>query len=88
MPCAGAVCFNNVGAGATERDKEAVAIDNRDRTRSKGYVVPALKLTLDPLDAGMYLQTEVMPASAPLASRLGVSNSFLPCRVNHFEYKY
>jgi len=41
---------------------DAVAIDNRERTRSKGYVV----------------QTEVMPASAPLANRVGVSNCFFP----------
>jgi len=47
---------------------EAVAIDNRERTRSSGYVV----------------QTEVMPAKAPLASRVGVSNCFFPFEVNHF----
>jgi len=41
---------------------DAVAIDNRERTRSKGYVV----------------QTEVMPASAPLANRVGVSSCFFP----------
>jgi hypothetical protein len=29
-------------------------------------------------------QTEVIPANAPLASLLGVSNSLVPCRVNHF----
>lgn len=39
-----------------------VAIDNRERTRSNGYVV----------------QTEVMPASAPLANRVGVSNCLFP----------
>lgn len=47
---------------------DAVAIDNRERTRSSGYVV----------------QTEVMPARAPLASRVGVSNCFFPFEVNHF----
>jgi len=46
----------------------AVAIDRRERTRSNGYVE----------------QTEVTPANAPLASLLGVSNSLVPCRVNHF----
>jgi len=46
---------------------DAVAIDNRERTRSSGYVV----------------QTEVMPARAPLASRVGVSNCFFPFEVNH-----
>lgn len=46
---------------------DAVAMDSRDRTRSKGYVV----------------QTDVIPARAPLASRLGVSNSFVPCRVKN-----
>lgn len=47
---------------------DAVAIDNRERTRSSGYVV----------------QTEVTPARAPLANRVGVSSCFFPFEVNHF----
>lgn len=41
---------------------EAVAIDNLDRTRSRGYVV----------------QTDVIPANAPLISRVGVSSCLPP----------
>jgi len=33
----------------------------------------------------LYLQTDVMPAKAPLASLFGVSSSFEPCLVNHWE---
>lgn len=51
-----------------EESMDAVAIDNRERTRSNGYVV----------------QTEVMPASAPLVNRVGVSNCLFPLEVNHF----
>lgn len=47
---------------------DAVAMDSRERTRSSGYVV----------------QTEVMPARAPLANRVGVSSCFFPFEVNHF----
>jgi len=47
---------------------DAVAMDSRERTRSNGYVV----------------QTEVMPARAPLANRVGVSSCFFPFEVNHF----
>lgn len=47
---------------------EAVAIDNLDRTRSRGYVE----------------HTEVMPANAPAASRFGVSNSPDPKEVKSF----
>lgn len=47
---------------------DAVAIDNLDRTRSSGYVV----------------QTEVIPAKAPAASRVGVSNVLFPLSVNSF----
>jgi len=47
--------------------RDAVAIDRRERTRSNGYVV----------------QTEVIPASAPLASLVVVSRSLVPCSVNH-----
>lgn len=46
---------------------DAVAIERRERTRSRGYVV----------------QTDVIPANAPLASRFGVSSSFDPNFVNH-----
>lgn len=48
--------------GAALRFTDAVAIDNRERTRSKGYVE----------------QTEVIPARAPLANLLGVSSSLDP----------
>jgi len=51
-----------------EASIDAVAIDNRERTKSNGYVV----------------QTEVMPASAPLVNRVGVSNCLFPFEVNHF----
>lgn len=60
---------SDIFGGMAGVDKEAVAIERRDRTRSKGYVE----------------QTEVIPASAPLASRLGVSSSLDPCLVNHYE---
>jgi len=46
----------------------AVAMDNRERTRSSGYVV----------------QTEVMPARAPLANLVGVSSCFVPFAVKNF----
>jgi len=46
----------------------AVAMDKRERTRSKGYVV----------------QTEVMPANAPLINRVGVSSCLDPLRVKSF----
>jgi len=47
---------------------DAVAMDSRERIRSSGYVV----------------QTEVMPARAPLANRVGVSSCLFPFEVNHF----
>jgi len=54
--------------GKTARGMDAVAMERRERTRSSGYVV----------------QTDVMPAKAPLASRFGVSSSFDPYLVNAF----
>ena len=33
-------------------------------------------------------QTEVMPASAPLANRVGVSSCFFPFEVNHYGERY
>ena len=73
---------------------DAVAIDNRERTRSSGYVVPAIegkkciKQTRTQGHAGAKSdrtdeQTEVTPARAPLASRVGVSSCFFPFEVNH-----
>lgn len=72
---------------------DAVAMDNRERTRSSGYVVPERKerKVLNETKKNARLcgqvrydeQTEVMPARAPLASRVGVSNCFFPFEVNH-----
>jgi len=59
---------DDAGADALVAIIEAVAIDNLERNRSNGYVV----------------QTEVMPARAPLANRVGVSNCFFPFEVKNF----
>jgi hypothetical protein len=73
-------------AGPAASATDAVAMDNRDRTRSKGYVEPAKNdeavsyhVREHPRRSTVNdVQTEVMPAKAPLASRLGVSSSFDP----------
>lgn len=75
----------------TARATDAVAIDSRDRTRSKGYVAPDI-IDMSVKDGGIqsliYVQTDVIPARAPLASLLGVSSSFEPCLVKNFTPDY
>lgn len=62
----------------------AVAIDNRDRTRSSGYVVPVVAVRIGTARNGEhYAQTEVIPANAPLTNRVGVSSGLEPPFVNH-----
>jgi hypothetical protein len=73
---------------------DAVAMDSRERTRSSGYVVPAknkIMLKKSPGRAACQMgdeQTEVMPARAPLANRVGVSSCFSLCKVNHWGQCY
>lgn len=65
---------------------DAVAMDKRDRTRSNGYVEPKNGLSERRsafIPKGRYEQTEVIPASAPLAKRWGVPSSLEPWVVNH-----
>jgi len=59
---------DDAGADAFAAIMEAVAMDNLERSRSNGYVV----------------QTEVTPARAPLANRVGVSNCLFPFEVKNF----
>lgn len=80
---------------------EAVAIDSLDLTRSRGYVVPEMPagkkeralcqskmITGDATEVeGSDGQTEVIPANAPAASRVGVSNVFLPLLVKSWRGK-
>jgi hypothetical protein len=68
---------------------DAVAIDKRDLTRSNGYVEPigmAIWIVKHGINGGQgrHVQTDVIPAKAPLANRFGVSSSFVPCKVNAF----
>ena len=71
---------------------DAVAMDSRERTRSNGYVVPAQKIVKKDRQVAKHNrkdeQTEVMPASAPLANRVGVSSCFFPFEVNHYGERY
>ncbi len=67
---------------------DAVAMERRERIRSRGYVVPseilAHALIDSPLPATeVHIQTEVMPANAPLIRRVWVSSSLAPYPVNH-----
>lgn len=62
---------------------EAVAIDSRERTRSKGYVLPTDVIgsagTGSARDRfSSYIQTDVIPASAPAHNRVGVSSGVAP----------
>lgn len=60
----------------------AVAIDRRDRTRSRGYVEPEIgsvsSLTIAIEHCLKHAQTEVIPANAPDNNRVGVSSGFWP----------
>ena len=68
---------------------DAVAIDNLDLTRSKGYVVPGMQgenrkehyWPDEKEKEGSDGQTEVIPAKAPATSRVGVSNALVPLLV-------
>lgn len=63
----------------------AVAIDKRERTRSRGYVEPKIKFECQ--SGGQlehFAQTEVMPANAPLINRVGVSSSLDPLLVKSY----
>lgn len=79
---------------------DAVAMDSLDRTRSRGYVVPGIPregisqgqfLTKQRNQGdvtgkgGLDEQTEVIPAKAPAASRMGVSNVFFPLSVKSWR---
>ena len=87
LGCEGEGVGADVDAAALfEASIDAVAIDNRERTKSNGYVVPAkseIKHQITQQIGGQDEQTEVMPASAPLVSRVGVSNCLFPFEVNH-----
>ena len=66
--------------GELGRSIDAVAIDSRDRTKSKGYVLPVM-FEESMTELGIWrkhAQTEVIPANAPLSSLVGVSSSLLP----------
>jgi hypothetical protein len=58
---------------------DAVAMDSRARTRSRGYVVAKnpINVRVDAVKEANP-QTDVIPASAPLANLFGVSSSFVP----------
>ena len=64
-----------------------MAIDNRERTRSKGYVVPETKAEHQN-EGGpeRFSQTEVMPANAPLINRVGVLSSLDPLPVKNYPW--
>lgn len=67
------------------RDILAVAIDKRERTRSKGYVEPKIKSKCrSEGELERFAQTEVMPANAPLTNRVGVSSSLDPLPVKSY----
>lgn len=63
----------------------AVAMDKRERTRSRGYVEPRIKSECQSeRELGQFAQTEVMPANAPLINRVGVSSSLDPLLVKNY----
>jgi hypothetical protein len=86
------------GAGADVAELfiiDAVAMDSRERTRSSGYVVPAKNKIMFKKNrqAAQHVkwddeQTEVTPARAPLANRVGVSSCFSLFEVNHCGQRY
>lgn len=75
----GAESTDNANGGRFWTGILAVAIDKRERTRSKGYVEPKIKSECQSeRELDHFAQTEVMPANAPLINRVGVSSSLDP----------